>query len=149
MSEIVIDGQQAIDLMRRAVAEKGVDFTYVQPDPSKACVYVDTRVDPAVATPPPSCLVGHALVYAGVDPVLLWAADQGIGEYEDEEYGETCKTDDTSIGSSGFNEYLNQHGVTLTFEARRIFDQAQHIQDNGSPWGYALECALEQAAEAV
>lgn len=144
MSEITIDEQQALDLMRRAVAEKGTDYVYVRPDRSKDCVYVDTTVDPAVATPPPSCLVGHALVYAGVDPVLLWEADQGIGEYVDDEYGEVEKTDDTSIKSSGFNQYLSQHGVALTYEARRVFGAAQREQDRGIPWGQAVAYAARE-----
>lgn len=142
MSEITIDEQQALDLMQRAVNVKGADYVYETFGDSAdhACVYVDTTVRRDEA-PAPSCLVGHALVYAGVDPVLLWEADTEQATFEDEEYGDTHTVGDTGINSSEFRTYLKQHGVNLTERAVTVFAVAQTNQDMGISWGEALSKA--------
>lgn len=143
---VQIDGQAAVDLLRAAVAENGADFVYEQDTsslPGPLCLYVNKDLTP-------SCIVGNALIRAGADPQVLKDADESVGTYHDPFYDEDVRVSDTGIGSPDFNLYLSEHGIKLTGEARVIFERAQHLQDNGRPWGEALreaEAELDYVTE--
>lgn len=123
MARIVIDRHQAIELLERAVEENGPDYVY---DSGPGCDYVRTDWDandnPIYA---PSCIVGHAFYYLGVPieqiVVLDHQAHGGIAHV-----------------AHNLPELL---GVELTREAEDVFATAQDKQDNGIPWGEAVESA--------
>lgn len=123
MSEtITITGAQAIELLRRAVAEKGRDHKPKLPDVGTGCYYrafsgVDDNGGYAYpeGEPIPVCGVGYALSYVG----LL----NKIGPYDN---------------------ILTIAGMTLdelTPEAEEVFSSFQSAQDSGTDWGMALDNA--------
>lgn len=122
MSEITpITGQQAIELLRRAVDEKGRDHRPVSAEGS--CRYRqpvatnDDLIFPEGAEVVPVCGVGYAFHYLGV-----------LGNWI------------TSPGQNG----LTIGGLFLdevTPEAVAIFGAFQNVQDEGGTWGEAYDYA--------
>jgi hypothetical protein len=97
---------EAVELLDRAVAEKGADFVYDRgPDGHDECLYLHGNE--------PGCIVGHVLVYKGVDLELIRELE-GIGVWSLDEYLPQLKTD----------------GRT-----RRLLGAAQGKQDSGQTWG--------------
>lgn len=122
---IEIDYDKAIELLERAVAEKGADYVYASfaKEVSKndsTCLYVDPE------TGAPSCIVGHVVSY--LDSDLL----PEISEWETE------ATDDTTVFSLAGRLEDRLH---FTERALATLTLAQQSQDNGITWGRALEYA--------
>lgn len=129
MSE-TITGEQALELLRRAVDEKGWDHIPPIPDvpnilditSGAACFYREFEAyNEGVfrypeGEPIPVCGVGHALHYAGI-------LDR-IGE----------EHNTLTIGGLAL-------GGTLTTEAIEVFSAFQAAQDMGMMWGQALDSA--------
>ncbi|WP_025157226.1 hypothetical protein [Leifsonia aquatica] len=121
---ITIDRDRAIELMERAVAEKGADYVYDLSDEygtGIACFYVRGGK--------PSCIVGHALHYAGVDIETLVELDSPAGYSS------------TSIESIIENDRVP--GLSFTAEARAALRTAQSAQDLRETWGHSLDLAKE------
>lgn len=114
---MIIDKPKAIELLERAVAEKGADYV----DPGSqfgrgGCRYV--RDDAC------GCIVGHAYFYAGATIDELKEMD--------------ANPDDPGVDSLAWAEELP---IETADEAVRAFSVAQVAQDRGKTWGEALEAA--------
>jgi hypothetical protein len=141
---ITIDGQRAVDLMRQAVKSKGEDYLYPQVSVGMggpSCLYTTPSGDPSKSQP--SCIVGHALAYAGTPIEVLHAIDFG-GVVIDDEFGEyesEGPLDSTPIYDDDVLAWLSRNGIEVTREAVDAFRIAQNDQDNGVAWGEAVERA--------
>jgi hypothetical protein len=114
----VIGIDEAVDLLRRAVEDKGPE--YIDPNSSEdGCVNMNKDEDGNLC---PSCIVGHVLVYAGVDMEFLFKYN---GEAAD-----TCLL---------VNEYVE--GFDITKEAVAVLRVAQQHQDSGKTWRDAVNHA--------
>lgn len=128
MNTTVIDADMAIALLERAVQEMGADHVYQRVHgefdrigEATMCAYQhDGR---------PSCIVGHALSYAGVTIEQLREMDEAADEV-------------TSVEALYGDDLLP---VEMTDDAVTVFEAAQQAQDNGAPWGEALEAARKAA----
>lgn len=152
----IIDKSKALELLHKAVDEKGNDYVYPRGTglASQTCTYERNGE--------PSCIVGHALAYVGVPvehlKVLDSLSDPAIGNdttiatlEEDYEVGAEASYFDpeTDIGPSAWLE--TNDDVVLTEEALLVFATAQNRQDAGTPWGEAVRDAerLRRAADYV
>ena len=115
-----IEYAEAVELLQRAVAEKGADYVY---DPDSAnpgsygCAYFQQDGTP-------SCLVGHVIAYKGLTKGLL-----GVWNGSDVDL----------LVERGF--------LDLDERAQWLLANAQNLQDNGKSWGEALDGAIEFAEE--
>lgn len=116
---IVIDGKRAVQLLEKAVASRGADYIYKPINDSGfgGCVYV-TEDEKGNLTP--SCLIGFALAEAGVSLAAL-------------------EVHNTSVVNTITRYLADSYDVEITDEAINIFRTAQALQDDGEPWGKALE----------
>jgi hypothetical protein len=107
---------RAVELLERAVQEKGADYAMPKDEDGDVvgCVYFDEE------TKEPSCLVGHALAYDGFT-------------YED--LGVNNGRGITYVGDELYSRIAQR--------TRRLLSHAQDDQDNGATWGSALEYAKE------
>jgi hypothetical protein len=147
MSDVIeIGKEQAVALLERAVAEKGADYEYQPvPHPNRGtqCQY---QFDGA-----PSCIVGHALVYAGVPVETLvkldkadewWNEEHEAADNIDDEERDWHYVDATDIETLADAGVLTEvAGIRLTPEAEKIFLAAQQKQDSKVQWGKAVEAA--------
>lgn len=116
----MIDKEQALELLDRAVHQEGYGEDYVYTDHHEYCMYADSRDEP-------KCLVGHALHLAGVDISRL--------SHPTDLDGNIIDTDIFTL-----HEFKK---VDLANEAAVVFDRAQRSQDSGETWGEALEAARD------
>jgi hypothetical protein len=108
---------RAVELLERAVQEKGADYAMPKNEDGGGvvgCVYFDEK------TKKPSCLVGHALAYDGFT-------------YED--LGVNNRRAISCVGPELYDR--------LADRTRRLLVHVQDDQDNGATWGSALEFAKE------
>lgn len=123
----VIDAARAVELLEKAVAERGEQYVYAKvfdasaPEWSVPHGYVCVYVDPADGQP--SCMVGLALSLAGVTTEEL------------------LNVNDTSAASLP-GERLS---VEVSPAAATVFENAQQMQDMGATWGNALAAARRTA----
>lgn len=116
-----IDTPRALELLRKAVADKGEEYVY--PHANSGCVNVE--YDDDIEEYYPSCIVGHALYHAGIDPAVI--AEAGADEASVEE--------------------LSYYGIAeFSEDAENVMSMAQLLQDRGFLWGVALKAA-ERIAE--
>lgn len=127
MTKTVVDAAKAIELLERAVKEKGAK--YVDPNANTVgCQYADEKGQPL-------CIVGHVMSYLDVDlrPVVTG------GDFEDIErvwgWGVSAVELGYALGAAP------HPGVSLTDDAVWTLGRAQTIQDDGNTWGEALEAA--------
>jgi hypothetical protein len=120
MSEnYVVTREKAIELLEKAVAEKGEDFVYQYPAHIAACQYIDEYGHP-------SCIVGHAVKYLS-DELGNHDMFTMLEEYE---------------GNSAHD--LALPGVDILPEASMVLAIAQEVQDSMEyTWGNALDRARE------
>lgn len=124
----VVDEAKAIELLERAVEEKGSD--YVDPRSSTTgCEYADEKGQPL-------CIVGHVLSYLGVDlrPVVFESA---YGGPEERLWGD----DFSAAELYGSSEKAPLGDIEFTSEATYVLSEAQNYQDSGKSWGEALGAA--------
>lgn len=123
MTKIHIDSIVAEEILRAAVAEKGEEYVYHNPEEPGQCRYV--------VYGQPSCIVGDGLNRLGVSPGRLSGFDFGDG-----------------VGVGSVLADLQDEGIlTYTGKARIILSVAQSWQDDSSPWGHALSEALRAAEQ--
>lgn len=115
---IRIDEKLALELLRKAVEEKGAGWVDPNAAEGQGCQYVDDQGAP-------SCIVGHAMVFAGV-PSSDLIED---GDVYDLAQGLTHK-----------------ERLYLERGALRVMMEAQSWQDRGTTWGEALEAAERDAS---
>jgi|SRR5690606_22062666 len=121
MTEIyTVTRDKAIELLEKAVAEKGADYVYEPPTPAlHVCQYIDDDGHP-------SCIVGHVVKYLA-DELGNHDIFTELEEYE---------------GNSAHDIALP--GVTILPEASMVLAVAQEVQDSMEyTWGNALERARE------
>lgn len=127
---ILVDQKLAVELLERAVAEKGADYIYFPPGSSGTCLYDNGDT--------PGCIVGHALSYLGV-------SNPDLGRLDD------APDNSDEISSSGILPLSNTRvleaitGVTLTPEAEEVWAIAQRYQDDKVSWGLAVSHAKARA----
>lgn len=113
-----IDARRALELLTDLVDEVGEDFVYekvVDPfDNILKCAYVDAEWRG-------SCMVGHALIRAGLNP--QWFDG----------------TRNTSLSAIA----LVHHLPDVDLGASQVFYAAQSVQDDGQTWGRALTKARD------
>lgn len=122
---VTITAADAISAMQKCVEERGFNYVYRKIDDGKPCLNWHEETDE------PGCIVGMALYKLGVPAEILRANDVGpAGQWQDmlrevnlKDYG--CE----------FNHFR------ITRNATTLFTIAQVAQDNGAPWGAALETA--------
>lgn len=111
-----INAQQALQMLREAVAAKGADYVYREQDRDDGgfvqCVYFEGDGSP-------SCIVGHVLAQ--------------LGKREQDLRFEGSSTPNT-VGI----ESVLVDGVELDMGARRVLGAAQRKQDGGATWGAAV-----------
>lgn len=107
-----IDAQRALDLLEKAVAERGEEYVYQPvwfPGRSElSCVYVDQDEQP-------SCIVGMALTLHGIPAETLARVNDFAADCLPTEW--------------------------VTTEAAYILRHAQRLQDRGLAWGAAVRNA--------
>jgi len=110
-------------LLDRAVEEKGADYVYPEGERENwggrenLCSYYTKRGGEVV----PSCIIGHVVDYLGLRKKFLAKREQ----YE---------------GGPG-TSILRTLGVPLTAKAEALLDEVQTQQDEGRPWGDAVDYA--------
>lgn len=118
---VYINYETALRLVNDEIENEGSDYVYNNGDENLSCVNVVLDEDGEIIG---CCLIGRALMAAGVDP----------------EYLMSRKTDSIhSIVSNG--------GVRITEKAFRLFSTAQVLQDQGTPWGMAVQRGIETASD--
>jgi hypothetical protein len=130
---IVVDKDKALELLDKAVAEKGADHTV------DGCVYFEGGA--------PHCIVGHVLAEVGVTE----------SDFEDAyNKGSGYDPNGQSFGVLYTRDFITEK-VKFTSEAAQILEDAQQMQDygviDGLPlsstditWGTAVRVAREAAA---
>lgn len=120
----VIEVPEALELLERAVQEKGAD--YIDPSAVKAngCEYA---TDDGL----PSCIVGHVFYYLGVDPSKV---NNGSVRVVIDNGG--------IVALSG--EYIDD-SPTFSYGAVSVLQEAQIVQDTKGTWGAALAEAKRSA----
>lgn len=111
--------------LEKAVADKGADYVYYNPDHGRNCVYTSNGE--------PSCIVGTALVNLGFEPNPDWDnpfhPEAGVDE------------DDTAADTILPRFFDIPENVVLAA------CRAQLVQDTGGTWGAALFEYKEAVAE--
>ena len=132
----VIDRDEAIALLERAVNEKGADYVY--PDKIN-CLYADGNR--------PGCIVGHALSYVGVSVDQLARLDHAetyLFPVEDGDEDEVYAPSGNGIDDITDPEtpvLKEVTGIKLTEDAVKVWKHAQVTQDSLKSWGEALDNA--------
>jgi hypothetical protein len=118
-----IDALRAVELLEKAVAERGEEWVYQRVhDPlydfcgDGVCLYVNEGQ--------PSCLVGMALVLHGVPVQRLEEINR--------------------VGAGALHDHFAE---VVAASAAEVFREAQTAQDSGATWGDALSAARSRAAD--
>lgn len=122
MRQIHITLDDAVLGITNVVRKYGADHT--SGGGSNGCIYAARDQYGALV---PVCIVGQFVANYG----LLGALVIGDGFSEPEQYG-ACE-----VGSEMWDR-LEEHGMTVTPEARAFLREAQASQDAGKDWGTAL-----------
>jgi hypothetical protein len=121
-----IDLDTAKNLIEKAIADKGEDYVYpravLAAEGMKACEYFEP--DETTGAVVPSCIVGYALAYIGVE-----AEDLG------NENGGTVW------------DMVTEADLAIDIDAANFWMNVQQLQDRGVPWGQAYAQALSEIGE--
>lgn len=129
----VIGYDEAVALLKRAVAEKGENYVYTRDAVYNSCQYVRDGK--------PSCIVGHVIGYAS------WDALEIVAEIE-RKRGSSWPAVDLQIDSKPHDlqelssESYTAIPVRFTEAAAELLREVQLQQDNGESWGNALKAGL-------
>lgn len=121
----LINHHQAIEALRAEVAQEGPDHVYEKPD-GDDCFYTWGGQ--------PSCLVGRALFRLGVP----------LDELRDWENANARELSNSAMDDDNLTPI---RPALTTVQAAQVFQVAQFRQDDGLPWGNALEAAEELYAD--
>jgi hypothetical protein len=148
---IILTVERTRELLAQAIADRGEGFVYREPLTDVGCLYWHDPRDPGHSTPyngidpydgrgeqgQPGCLVGYVFHAAGVA-----ATELACRERRD------ATTLATDLRNAGWLDSIDEDSVTL-------LSVAQGRQDDGEPWGLAVEyaeanfAARKQWAESV
>jgi hypothetical protein len=121
---INLNYDEAKRLVELEIAKEGSDYVYLHTEEMAggrvlSCLNVEMDEGGHIYG---SCLVGRALIEAGVDKQALH---------------ENADADIVTLNELGI--------VGLTRKARHFLNHLQFEQDGGMPWGYALEIAVRRS----
>jgi hypothetical protein len=108
ITPLEISYDEALELLDRAVAERGEDYVY-----DGACEYFQCDADNQ-----PGCIVGHVLAYKGMDPELL----------------DKLGLNSTKLAYVADKSEV----LKLDIKTKVLLDEVQNRQDTGIPWGKAV-----------
>ena len=111
--------EQAVELLNRAVDEKGADFTY-DTHPFTSCVYYESDGTP-------SCIVGHVFSYLGITKDDLT---------------------DPSHNQEGLGLMYNSY-LEVDYQTLELLEKVQSLQDNEVSWGQAVDEAIDHVTHFV
>lgn len=119
---------EALDLLKRAVSEKGEDYVH-----KGKCVYF-SEYDVPGETAPPRCIVGHVLAYKGLTRAdLEFTNDAGLP--------------DTLNSMNGVYELAEFGVIKCDSDTVTLLAAAQGAQDAHKTWGMSLQQALDEINE--
>lgn len=128
MMELTYD--RAVELLERAVAERGVDYVYPEDEKAQYDPHREQQCSYYVGNNGgfrPSCIIGMVIDYLGLREQFL--ANRGLYE-----------------GNPGTN-VLSALGVAFDKTTLSLLGEAQTQQDNGATWGDAVERATAVVEE--
>lgn len=133
MKKRVIDREEALTLMEKAVIERGENWVYPKAVLSGTCAYfmpswasAETVEASGLRQDSPACLVGLALSYVGLTKEIIGNHNESGVD------GVMVAVDDT-----------DDIDWTLSEDAKIVFEAAQHLQDNEATWGDTLNAVRE------
>lgn len=133
MFDLHIDLRTAVVGLNDLVQRFGADHRGDRPDEG-SCVYVD-RVEGVRLIP--SCIVGQFFADLGVLRVLL--SEVGVGDQP-----KNCPlSNEGGLSREVRDRLADKYGITMDDEAYTLLSEAQGGQDNGRPWGKAVEAAAQ------
>lgn len=115
----------------------GHDHVATKPGGGSGCIYAVKNESNALV---PVCIVGQFFSDLGILAALLINPN-------DPEDGVMCANPANfgAMGADDLGAALRARGIALDGHARRILRKAQSEQDNGVPWGIAVETAFSRA----
>lgn len=113
---ISINRPLALDLLNRAVAQKGADHVVDR------CRYINDEGQG-------DCIVGTALSLIVPEQTMRNIFDSPLNT--------------TTIRASEVQEALVKEGIIINDEAMSLFSKAQRVQDGSEAWGEAVRYAVE------
>lgn len=133
MKKRMIDRDEAISLMEKAVIERGEDWRYPRETMGMKCVYfMPSHVEDELVERTglqkggPACLVGMALSFVGLtEEIVGYSNDESV----------LCVSN-CAAESDEVDWVLSGGAIT-------VFNAAQKVQDRGGEWGAALKVAKE------
>ena len=135
----LIDYDAAVQAMRDQIAKKGEDYVYTKVKGGDGntigCTYY--HPDKAGRYVMPGCIIGH------------WLRDVGYPSLKSLTLG--LDLDDSVNGSSAWMLVSRMHqtgsaGIKFTIKAREFLHAVQCNQDDGMPWGQALQEAMAECS---
>jgi hypothetical protein len=126
---VTITKEQALDSIRRAVAEKGEGYVYIERPEHGPDGYRYLNPDGT-----PSCIIGHVLHDAGLTDVKMFEAEHrnplGVPVTLNEtKFHEALRSDNVDLG------------IIINTRTAEALSSLQRDQDGGSPWGSILRRA--------
>lgn len=115
----------------------GEHHVAMKPDGGTGCIYAVKDKSNALV---PVCIVGQFFSDLGILAALLINPndpDDGVMCANPANFG--------AMGADDLHEALRARGIALDHNARKILRKAQSEQDNGVPWGLAVETAFSRA----
>lgn len=117
-----IEFNEAIELLNRAVAERGADYVYRE-DPKAFDAEDEVRCVNTFDDGTPGCIVGQVCFYAGLD-----AEDLASNRF-------------SPVDTLVAEEVLN-----IDSDVIELLSEAQSRQDGGDTWGKAVQRAIEKSS---
>jgi hypothetical protein len=116
---IKVDYQTALDLLNRAVQEKGSGYSLLV---EETCSYFDPKDSQ------PLCIVGHVLNYLGI----------GYADIKDLPHEDGGEPNGATVATLA---PLLEDRLHLTRAALNLLAQVQYGQDSGDSWGNVVEAS--------
>lgn len=132
---VTLNFDEAVTLAKRAIAEKGEDYVY-----SRTSLLFCNNFNEEDGSP--SCIVGHILSYKG----MAWGALRNRQDAHNEQAGNGVFQ--AIYNSAGVSTLVNDEVIALDSSKTEDFlSELQNLQDNGAPWGKALNAALAEVED--
>lgn len=126
---VTLDFNEAVELAKRAVAEKGEDYVYPKAE-AGWCINFDSD------TSAPSCIVGHILAYKGMTYAQMLGRSAAVND-------EALLIDRVDYNNSGICTLVGDGLVRADTKTEHFLSELQQLQDSGTSWGKSLRSALE------
>lgn len=128
---VTLDFDEAVALTKRAIAEKGEDYTYPK-DESGWCTNFNSF------TSAPSCIVGHVLAYKGMTYAQMLGRQAAVND-------NCMPVNHVDYNNSGICTLIGDGLVEVAdTKTEEFLAELQQLQDSGNSWGNSLRCALAE-----